>query len=427
MMKFIKNIKYNRLFSKRLLNVVLRAISMLSRFLLIIVIAKLLPLSDLGTFGLLVAGIGFAVLFLGFDYYTYSNRELLSVSKDEWSRIVVNQVYAYLPIYFIFIPIAWGLYRYEVLPSGYFIWFLILLVIEHISIEQNRLLNTMEKQLSATFVLFLRSGLWVLFMLPFMIYIDEFKNLETVLYAWFVGSVASIVFGGIIIKKSIKNWKLIKPSYKWIIKGYKIGLLFILGTISFRAISTGDRFILEQWSTVDMVGVYVFYVSLTLGASAFIHAGVIVFSTPKIIIAYQKNDFILFKYLMNKFFKELSFSIFMMIVILYLSMPYVIDWVGKETYLVEYDLFYIILGTTALTVMGSHPGTYLYASRRDKYILLSNLSTLFIFIILLIFFYFTTVGLTALYKVSLSVMITFLWLLLSKYVGYFYYSRGDKG
>ena len=426
MMKFIKNIKYNTLFNKRTLNMGLRAISMLSRFLLIIVMAKLLPLSELGTYGLLVAGIGFTVLFLGFDYYTYSNRELLSVSKNEWSRIIINQIYAYLPLYLIFIPIAWGLYLYEILPSGYFIWFLILLVIEHLSIEQNRLLNTMQKQLSATVVLFLRSGLWVLFMLPFMIYVDDFRNLETLLYAWLLGGLLSIVFGGITIKNSINNWKHIKPSYLWIIKGYKIGFMFILGTVAFSAISTGDKYLLEQWSNVGMVGIYVFYTSLTLGASAFIHAGVIVFSTPKIISAYQQDDFKLFQELMHKFFKELSLSIFIMIIVLYALMPFVIKWVGKETYLQNYNVFYIILGTTALTVMGSHPGTYLYASRRDKYILLSNLSTLFVFVSISVFFYFSNFELDALFKVSLSVLITFLWLLLSKYMGYFYYRRGDK-
>lgn len=426
MMKFINNIKNNILFNKRLLNMGLRAISMLSRFLLIIVMAKLLPLSELGTYGLLVAGISFAVLFVGFDYYTYSNRELLSVPKDEWSTIILNQIYAYLPLYLMFIPIALGLYVYDVLPHGYFVWFLILLVIEHISIEQNRLLNTMQKQLSATVVLFFRSGLWVLLMLPLMIYVDEFKNLETVLYAWFLGGVLSIGFGTITIKQSIKNWKSIKPSYAWIIKGYKIGLLFILGTISFRAISTGDRFLLEQWSNVSMVGVYVFYASLTLGASAFIHAGVIVFATPNIISSYQKGDSILFQQLMSKFFKELSLSVFIMTITLYILMPYVISWVGKASYFQEYDVFYIILGTTVLTVMGSHPGTYLYASRRDKYILLSNLSTLLVFTVVSTFFYFTSLELSALYKVSLSVLITFSWLLLSKYMGYFYYSRGEK-
>lgn len=415
------------LISPRLLNIGIRGISMISRFLLIIILAKLLPLSDLGIYGLLVAGIGFAVLFVGFDYYSYSNRELLSVHKDEWSKIIVNQIYAYLPLYLLFIPIAMVVHYYELLPSGYFIWFIVLMVIEHISIEQNRLLNTIQKQLSASMVLFLRSGVWVLFMLPLIIYVDSFRNLETVLYAWLIGGLASISFATFVIKNSVQDWHFIKPNYRWILKGYKIGLLFILGTVAFRAISTGDRFLLEQMSDLSIVGIYVFYVSLTVGATAFIHAGVIVFSTPKIVTAFQKGEFLEFQHLMNQFFKELSISIIVMMMALYIFMPFIIEWVDKVSYLEHYNVFYIILATAGVTVLNSHPGTYLYASRRDKFILLSNISALLVFVLLSIFFYFNYLEYTALYRVALSVLITFLWLLFSKYMGYFYYSKSEEG
>ena len=399
---------------------------MLSRFILVMMLAKLLPSSELGTYGLLVASISFAVLFVGFDYYTYSNRELLSVDKDKWSEIILNQMYAYIPLYLVFIPFSFIINSYDFLPKQYFVWFLILFVIEHISIEQNRLLNTMQKQLSASFVLFLRSGIWIIFMLPLLIYVEGYKNLETVLYAWVIGGICSILYGIWVIKKSIKNWALITPSYSWIIKGYKVGILFILGTLSFQLISTGDKFLLEQMSNIDIVGVYVFYSSLTVGATAFIHAGVIVFSTPKIITAYQKKDFFTFRYLMNIFLKELSFSIFLMTLGLYFFMPYIATWIGKSIYLEYYDAFYVILITASLILIGSHPGTYLYASRRDKYIAGANLSVLIVFLLLSWFFYTSYMEFTALYRVSLLVMFTFMWSIFVKYIGYFYYMNKEK-
>jgi len=412
--------------SLKILNMGIRAISMLSRFILVMILAKLLPASELGTYGLLVAAISFAVLFVGFDYYTYSNRELLSVDNDRWSEIILNQLYAYIPLYLVAIPFSFILNGYGFLPKQYFTWFLTLFVIEHISIEQNRLLNTMQKQLSASFVLFLRSGIWIIFMLPLLIYVDGYKNLETVLYAWVIGGICSILYGIWVIKKSIKNWTLITPSYSWIIKGYKVGVLFILGTLSFRLISTGDKFLLEQMSNINIVGVYVFYSSLTVGATAFIHAGVIVFSTPKIITAYHKKDKLLFKRLMNQFFKELSFSIILMILGLYFFMPYVVTWIGKSEYFEHYEAFYIILITASLTLIGSHPGTYLYAARRDKYIVWSNVSVLIVFLVLSWIFYTHTMEFTALYRVSILVMLTFLWSIFVKYIGYFYYSNKEK-
>jgi len=396
---------------------------MISRFVLILVLAKLLSPSDLGVFGLLVAGIGFAVLLIGFDYYTYSNREILSTTKKEWSRIISNQIYAYFPLYILFIPITIILSHYKFLPQGYFIWFLILIIVEHISLEQNRLLNTMQKQLSASMVLFLRSGIWVLFMLPIIIYFESFRNLETVLYAWLIGGVISIIFGAFVIKKSIQNWSFIKPSYQWIIKGYKTGLLFILGTIAFRAISTFDRFWLEKISDSSIVGVYVFYTSLTVGAIAFIHSGVIVFSTPRIIRTFQEGKLSKFKYLMSKFLKELIFSILIMILFMSLFMPFVVDWIGKQVYLDYYNVFYIILTTAILIVLSSHPNTYLYAARKDKFTLFSNISTFIVFILMSIIFHFNYDEHSNIYKVAISVLVSFVWFLFIKYFGYFYYIK----
>ena len=407
----------------RLLNIIIRGISMVSRFLLIIVLAKLLSPSDLGLFGLLVAGISFAVLLVGFDYYAYSNREILATKSEDYSIIIFNQIYAYVPLYLLFIPIAIFLSYYDFLPHGYFLWFFILMIVEHISLEQNRLLNTMQKQLSASIVLFLRSGIWVLFMLPIIVYVEKFRNLETVLYAWLIGGVASITFGTFIIKKSVENWSFIKPSYQWIIKGYKTGLFFILGTVAFRAISTVDRFWLEKISDSDIVGVYVFYTSLTVGVTAFIHAGVIVFSVPKLVRTFQEGELLKFKHLMNRFLKELLASILIMVSLMYLFMPIVIDWIGKPTYFDSYNVFYIILATAVLIVISSHPNTYLYAARRDKYTLFSNISAFIVFILMSIMFYFNYHEYSDIYKVAISVLVSFVWFVAIKYFGYFYYSK----
>lgn len=395
---------------------------MASRFILILTLGKILNPNDLGIFGLLVAAIGFSILFVGFDYYTYSNRELLSSDKSQWSKIIINQIYAYIPLYILFVPIAYILYSQDLLPKGYFSWFAILMLLEHVSTEQNRLLNTMQKQLSATVVLFFRTGLWSLAVVPLMVYSENLRSLDTILYGWTLGVTMSIAYGTYIIKKSILSWSSFEISTEWILRGYKVGFLFLLGTLSFQAINTGDKFILHQLSNESTVGVYIFYTSLVVGASAFIHAGIIVFSTPNIITSYQKNDFVTFNILMNKFIKELLVSVAAMSALLYLFMPFVVDWVGKREYIEYYNIFYIILFATIATILGSHPGTYLYASKRDKYIFLSNILAIVIFATVNLLFYIDS-SFGPLFGVSMSLLISFWCLLIIKYAGYFYYHR----
>ena len=61
---------------------VLRSLSLGSRFILLFVLARLLKPSDVGIYGLMTATIAFSVLVLGGDYYTYSQRELMAGPGD---------------------------------------------------------------------------------------------------------------------------------------------------------------------------------------------------------------------------------------------------------------------------------------------------------------------------------------------------------
>jgi O-antigen/teichoic acid export membrane protein len=395
---------------------------MFGRFLLIVFLAKLLPESDLGSYGLLASSIGFSIIFLSMDYYSYSNRELLSSPKNQYNYIILNQIYAYIPIYIVFIVISTTVYLFDILSNKYFIWFFLLVFVEHISIELNRLLNSMQKHLSASFVLLLRSGLWAFFAIPIIIYFEEYKNLETVLYSWFIGVILSVFFGICIIKNSISKWSLIQPSYAWIIKGYKTGFIFILGTLSFTFITTFDKFLLESISNLDTVGIYVFYTSIVLGVSAFINAGVVVFSRPKIIKSYQNKNLDLFKFLLNKFFIELLVAIIIMSIFLFLFMPYILIWLDKIVFLENYNVFYIIIATSGILVLSSHPETFLYSLRKDKYVLFAKITSLLLFLILVYFANDCCLEYSGISKVSWIVFFTFIWIFLIKYCGYFYYS-----
>ncbi len=406
----------------RLLNISLRVISMASRFILFTVIAKLLAPAELGLLGLLIAGIGFFVLLVGADYYTFSNREILSSSKNEYAKIISNQIYAYLPMYAISIPIVLLAFNYDLLPWEYFYLFLLLTIVEHVSQEQNRLLNVLNKQLSASILLFIRSASWVLIVLPLMYFNDALKSIDILLMFWLGGSLLAVITGIYLTKKEIDNFTFYPPDYSWIKKGYKVGFTFLLGTIAFKALATIDRFWLERVTDTATVGVYVFYFSLLIGVTALIHAGLIVFSTPAIIRSYQEKDYLKFNILLKKFLKELILSIIIIMPVMLILTPYVIDWINRPEYMKDYNVFYILMLTAITMVISNHPQTYLYASRHDKYILYSNISSLAVFLLALLMFHNFTNELKGIYQVSISVFLSYLWLTTIKYFGYYHYN-----
>ena len=93
-----------RKFAPRLANMFLRGLSMGSRFVLILVLAKLLEPAELGLYGLFLATVSFSIMLVGADYYTYSQRELLSQPRDRWSFVLQHQALATVLLYGLILP-----------------------------------------------------------------------------------------------------------------------------------------------------------------------------------------------------------------------------------------------------------------------------------------------------------------------------------
>jgi len=89
---------------ERLINLALRGLSMGSKFFLVIFLAKYLSISDIGTYGLIVATVSFSIILLGGEFYTYSQRELLGLDKSKWFCIIQHQTIATLLLYIVILP-----------------------------------------------------------------------------------------------------------------------------------------------------------------------------------------------------------------------------------------------------------------------------------------------------------------------------------
>ncbi|RLD54213.1 MAG: hypothetical protein DRJ01_18340, partial [Bacteroidetes bacterium] len=186
-------------FLQRLLNVSLRTLSLVSRFVLLFALAYLLTPADIGRYGLMTATIGFSVLVIGGDFYAYSQRELMSRPKEEWGFILQHQGVAAVLLYVVLLPINGLVFVFKLLPDCFILWFFILLVSEHLAQELYRLLVAMQRPITASCMLFVRMGLWIWVLLPVMWFVPTLQKLETVFFAWFIGSMFSCVAGVVVV------------------------------------------------------------------------------------------------------------------------------------------------------------------------------------------------------------------------------------
>lgn len=363
-----------------LFNLALRGTNLASKFILIIFLAKWLSADDLGLYGLFSATIYFVVYLIGLDFYVYSNRELLKNPDSDRNAIIQSHLQLIAIVYMIILPLLSGIFLQKMLPVTLLIPFYALIILEHLNQEVMRFFITMGRPILANALFFIRSGGWSFFII-LMYFIQGAIGLKQILSIWcwaeFICFLLSITF---LSRQDVYFHHITKIDYNWIIKGLKICLPFLLGTLAIKAIFTGDRYILEIFSNNNALAAYVFYASIAAATLSFMDAAVFSFDYPllvKSINAKNNNYKLLIKQMYIKTAAYLS-------VIFIFSIPiiqFLIDLIGKP-YLHSYiHYFYYLMIIQVIYCISTVPHYVLYALGNDKAIIISHLVALLIFLL----------------------------------------------
>lgn len=391
---------------KRLLNVALRSLSLGSRFALLFVLARLLTSAELGLYGLVVVTVSFSVLVLGGDYYTYSHRELMSRPREQWSFVLQHQVLAVALLYVVLLPLQGLVFGFGLLPCSVAIWFFTLLVVEHLAQELNRLLVAMQMPLTASWVLFVRSGLWVWVVVPLMWNISALQNLETIFLAWFVGSLLAVLLGVGAVWRAIPNWQWWRIDWAWLRTGYRKGLMFLTATMCFRTLFTADRYILEHFAGADMLGAYVLYCGMAMAIVNFMDPAIFSFLYPRLVSAWRQGHYVTYRRVLKELTISAVLASFCLAAACALLAPWVLRWTGRDIYLAQQPLLWVLLAVAVLYGIGMVPHYGLYARGADRSIMFAHISSLVVFVVLVALM----ITYSSLYAVPLALIGAFLWM-----------------
>ena len=97
-------------------SLVLRAVTLASKFLLIVALAKYLEPSELGIFGLIGVTVALTIYIAGFEFYAYNTRELLKRDDNEKPKLIKDQLVFHLFSYLFVFPLLLLVFVYEWLP-----------------------------------------------------------------------------------------------------------------------------------------------------------------------------------------------------------------------------------------------------------------------------------------------------------------------
>lgn len=365
----------------RLVNIGLRGTTLVSKFLLIFLLARFLEPAELGLYGLLTVTISYSLYFLGFDFYIFTTREILKTGPEGRGQMLKSQIGLSLILYAVFLPLSLSLFVFGLIPWWLMPWFLVLLVLEHITQELNRLLVALSRQLVASWVLFFRAGAWCLAVVALMYFSAEHRALQTVLLAWILGSATAMIVGFIVIARSgMGGWQR-AVDWAWVKKGLRIALPMLVATLALRGMYTVDRYWFGALAGIDVLGAYVLFIGMCNALLSFMDAGVFTFLYPALISAHANQDPFTFR----KKFRQMALQTTVLVIIFsaaawFATTPLLL-WLERPLYLEYQYLFGWLLLANALFVLSMVPNLGLYARGQDKPLIISHLVGFVVFVL----------------------------------------------
>lgn len=363
------------------LNVALRAATLVSRFLFIFFLARLLEPAQVGLYGLVTAAIGYSLYLLGFDFYTYTTREVLKHERHEWGGLLKNQGALSLVLYAIFIPTLCLIFIKGLLPWRLVGWFFALLILEHLNQELSRLLIAISQQLLTSILLFVRQGTWAIAITALMAVEPSTRSLDYVFGAWTVAGVVAVGVGVFkIAQLEFGDWHK-SIDWRWILKGLKISIPFLVATLAIRGIFTLDRYWLQSLGGLEIVGAYVLFMGIGGTLMAFLDASVFAFSYPGLIGAYQKKQPELFRKNLRFLTIQTVVISLVFVVVSLLLLPPLLNLLANPLYARQQYLYPWILAAMVLYSLGMIPHFGLYSQGMDRPIIYSHITSLVAFAI----------------------------------------------
>lgn len=367
--------------STRIINIALRGLTLLTRFLFIFFIAKHLEATDIGYYGLFTATVGYSIYFVGLDFYTYTSREILKTTKNNQGALLKNQLVLSSSLYAIFVPVSYALLIiYAEWPSSMLYWFLPILILEHFNQEISRLLTALSLQLTASTVLFIRQGSWAIATIALLYLQPQTRNLSMLMLLWCISGIGAAMIGIYKLRKlGIGGWSA-PINWRWIRQGITVSSAFLVATLALRGIETFDRYWIEALGGLDVVAAYTLFFGVTGALLSFLDAGVFSFAYPALIKHAYEHDF---KKLHEKTRQMLWITLLLSIcfsIVSLLVIPHLLNWIGKESYAENIDIYYWLLLSTSLNAIGLVPHYALYGCGRDKAIIHSHLAAFLVFV-----------------------------------------------
>lgn len=335
---------------------------------------------DVGYYGLLTATIGWTIYFVGWDFYTFSSRELIENRSTDIAGLLGNQLALYAGTYLLISPAIVLVFVTNVLPSQYALCFVLLIVLEHLGLELGRILVALSHPLISGVMLFLRGGAWCLVLLAMFALFPHMRGLDMVMASWVAGSATGLAVGLLSLWRPLVSSPKFTLNPRWVARGLAVALPLMLASLAIRGIFTFDRFWMQSLGGPTVLGAYVLFAGIATALVSFIDAGIVDFAYPRVVRAAKLGNSADYKREM----RHLTASVILAVAVLGLccwgGFVLFLPFLHNPAYSENAYLLLPILGAMALYGLSTAPHVGLYAHGKDRVIVTSQLLGLGVFV-----------------------------------------------
>lgn len=276
-----------------ILNTLLRLATLTAKLCLTLYMGRYLSLQDMGIYGLVFASVMILTTTLGFRFDYIVSRELVRVVPAVALVKMRDQTIFYLANYLVaalvLIVVA------EASVTGNSMRTLIYIFALTVSDSYSNLtyvnMNSLERPLLANALYFIAGGLWCLIVIALGMTMPEFRNVDAVLTAWFLGNM--LFFAAAFWAWRKMPWREMSGktvNWQWIKDGVQKSSLIWLGTFCLMAGAFIDRFIVAHFLGLEKLGIATFYSSFTNSILTLVQSGVLSFVYPRLVASHRDGD-----------------------------------------------------------------------------------------------------------------------------------------
>jgi O-antigen/teichoic acid export membrane protein len=356
-----------------LLLIGLRGLNTVSKFALSLYAVRYLGLSDLGIYGLLVAGVTILPAFAGFGTNDWIGRQAARESMAKVGPLmsarlslslafnVCVQIVAYALNAAMGVPVPWPI---MLMFSG-------VALLDHLADDIDIVLTYRGHVVLSNFLLFLRAGLWPLGVIAVGLAIPEARTLEMLILGWLIGLIIKwIVFGFFAVRRGALHY--LRPDWRLITQGIPQSVPFYLKDMSIAANLYLDRFLVSIFLGLELTGVYTFFWSM---ANVINNLALSAIFLPYMsrLVRLAKDNVAEFRSLLRSVEWRTGGFAVSLAVVLMAVMPFVVPYLGRPLLSQYLPVFAIVAAATVLRAANDSYNYVLLALHRDRAIAVMSL------------------------------------------------------